>query len=199
MFCLVLVVTAAIFYHKANKTVWFYWLQDWNRDTHDYTLIMGSSSIGRLPATQLGYCRNVVLYGFNNGTTEDLSKYLRHANLQNTSKVIVYIGENDIAQNESPQTTFLQHSQLIENIRAKSSAAIAIVKLKYSPARIPHHANMLTFNKLLETTYKDDDSAQLIAFDSIKGRDYYLSDGIHLNRRGNTIFLNMIDTFCRNN
>lgn len=191
-----LLVISVLSYHKANKTVWFYWLQDLIREGQDFTLVLGSSSIDRLPSHKLKKCQNIVLYGFDNGIVEDISRYVKFADLSNISQLIIYIGENDIARNEDPKVTFAQYNQLINDIRAISSAPIGLIKLKYSPARARFHNQMADFNSLLEKKYQTQRGLKLIPFDEIRQSYYFISDGIHLNKDGNTAFLKMLDKFC---
>jgi hypothetical protein len=186
---------------KNQRLVVSYWLQDWQRTmqkpTENYTLFLGSSSIVRLPVEMLGDCAPIVKYGFSNGTTEDVSAYLANASLRNVARVVIYIGENDIARNEAPQVTVQQVNELIDDIKIKTAAPIALVKLKYSPARQQFHGDFLRFNQAMDAQYTHSTRISLLPFDKLKQRQLYVSDGIHLNARGNVSFSQLINAFCK--
>lgn len=194
---MLLIASLLIAYVNTDKTNLSYWYQDFVRKNEPYTLLLGSSSILRIPSDLLVDCKKPVIYGFNNGTTETIESYLLHANFKNASKVVLYIGENDIAQGERPEITFNQLKAIVTSIEAKTEGPIGIVKLKYSPARANEHTGVLGFNKLLEEHYDDKQFVQLIPFDEIMGVRWFISDGIHLNDKGNRQFSQWINDFCR--
>jgi lysophospholipase L1-like esterase len=207
---------------RHNRQIIGYWWQDFKRSsdqtTEKYTLLLGSSSIARLPNNLISACRPFVKYGFENGTTESINTYLRYGNLENLSKVILYIGENDIASKEPPQVTFNQLNNLLNIIQSKTNAPIAIIKLKYSPARQNTHAQMQKFNQKLEARFgkikqgvqnvqtqtnvasiKNQELVSrisLIPFDGLKQKYLYVQDGVHLNRAGYLKFTQLINAYC---
>lgn len=191
-----LIAISMIAYSNTDKTNLRYWYQDITRDNQPYTLLLGSSSILRMPVDLLIDCENPVVYGFNNGTTESIERYLRFANLDNANKVILYIGENDIARGEKPEITFSQLKEIIQIIDAGSKATIAIVKLKYSPSRTSSHIGVLELNRMLENEFANTQGIKLIPFDEINAAHLFIADGIHLNKRGNIMFSNWINEFC---
>lgn len=195
VFTIVLVVVLSI-YISVNKTNVAYWFQDYTRKNQSYTLLLGSSSIDRLPKKLLSDCIRPVVYGFSNGTTESVQSYLDHANLKYASKIVLYIGENDIAAGEDPLKTLRQLQVIVDNIKKKSTAEIALVKLKYSPARAKVHVNMLSFNQALEKQYLNVRPIHLIPFDELEHANWFVSDGVHLNKVGNQRFAEWINEFC---
>lgn len=193
-----LLVVAAIFaYINVDKTNVRYWYQDFVRKNEPYTLLLGSSSILRIPTNLLTDCKNPVVYGFNNGTTESIDSYLRYAKVEYATKIILYIGENDIARGENFETTFSQLKGIIQTFDANSGVEIGIVKLKYSPARAKFHDEFLLFNNSLEREFANTQDRKLIPFDEINTANSFIADGIHLNRAGNTQFSSLINDFCR--
>lgn len=193
-----LITILLVLYAKMNKTNIRYWYQDFTRDNSPYTLLLGSSSILRMPGDLLKDCENPVIYGFNNGLTENINSYLKFANLDNVNKVILYIGENDIARGEKPERTFSQLNEIIQIIKVRIKGDIALVKLKYSPSRANYHVMVLELNLMLENEFSNTEGVKLIPFDEIKGADLFIADGTHLNKRGNIMFSNWINDFCRN-
>ena len=196
MLCFALVGVAYYVYaHK--RTLLKYWWQDVTRDKIPFTLLLGSSSIARLPANLLVDCRNPILYGFHNGTTESISQYLAISKAFDASKIVLYIGENDIAHGEAYQDTFAQLTQIIQTIHTKTDAKIGLVKLKYSPVRVSVHADIQAFNTLLENTYGSSIKVELIPFDRFSNPNLFLQDGVHLNAEGTRIFAPLINQFCK--
>ena len=194
-----LITILIVVYTKIDKTNFRYWYQDYTRENQPYTLLLGSSSILRMPIDLLLECENPVIYGFNNGTTESIDSYLQYANFENVNKIILYIGENDIARGERPEITFSQLRsiiQTIQTIQAREKATIGIVKLKYSPSRTSSHVAILEFNRMLEIEFANTQGIKLIPFDEINTSNLFIADGIHLNKRGNIMFSNWINDFC---
>jgi len=191
-----LIVGLLIVFITSDKTNLRYWFQDFARQDKPYTLLLGSSSIFRLSPSLLTHCNNPVIYGFNNGTTESVNAYLSFANLENASKVIIYIGENDIAYGEQFATTFMQLNNIVNTVKSQTKAEIGLIKIKYSPARASSHEDMLEFNGMLVKQYAEDSLVQLIPFDKISNKSWFISDGVHLNNAGNRQFSEWINNFC---
>ena len=224
-----LIVSSLLVYlyvDKQQRRLVSYWWQDWQRSiqtpNQTYTLFLGSSSIARLPSAMVHDCSPMVKYGFDNGTTHNVSAYLSFANLQNVDKVVMYIGENDMARGELPTVTATEVIGLVNTIqaRARTSIPIALIKIKYSPARQFAHGAFLQFNELMETRYNAEDLGvapdnslnnngdllnvdstplvSLLPFDTLSESYYFVNDGIHLNALGNNKFTQFINDFCRN-
>jgi lysophospholipase L1-like esterase len=187
---------SAFFYLNHAQTV-RYWLQDFNERAVDYTFLIGSSSIARMPRDLLNDCGANKIYGFSNGTVEDIQTYLRFAELKNAKKIVIYIGENDIARGEASSLTFQQFVNLLNSIREKSDVPIGIASLKFSPAREDAHAEFETFNKRLHELVSATNNLHLIPYHQIKQKWLYSKDEIHTNNEGTTLFANMINEFCR--
>lgn len=201
---LALVLYLAINEHHSRLVS--YWYQDWQRTTQNlssnYTLFLGSSSITRLPSNMLGNCKPFIKYGFNNGTTEHVSAYLAFASLQNVGKVVMYIGENDIARGEAAVVTAGQVINMVDEIRSKTDVPIALVKIKYSPIRQAFHSGFFEFNELMVDRYGTADEVSsrnvtLLPLDSLRASNLYVSDGVHLNPLGYARFTQFINEFCR--
>jgi hypothetical protein len=186
---------------KQQRHLLSYWWQDWQRSverpTESYTLFIGSSSISRLPESMLNDCKPLAIYGFNNGTTENIRAYLANTSLQNVARVVLYIGENDIAIGEPPMDTAQQVIDLVSDIKTKTEAPIALVKLKYSPAREKFHSGFLRFNEAIDKHYMGLSQVSLLPFDKLTQQSLYVSDGIHLNMLGYAGFTHLIGSFCR--
>lgn len=185
-------------YNKNNKTLFYYRLLDFFRVESGYTLFLGSSSIDRLRTIDLYACKTPVIYGFHNGKTEHISEYLFQADINEVGRVILYIGENDLATGKPYLQTFSELRDIVRNIRAQTQAPIGIVKIKYSPARASAHPDFLRLNTALEDTFDSEQqhNVRLIPFDSIRSSSFFSNDGIHLNRNGNRSFIRMLNDFC---
>lgn len=197
MLVTVLMVGLILAYINLDKTNIDYWYQDFVRKNEPYTLLLGSSSIHRIPSNLLVDCENPVVYGFHNGTTESIESYFSFADFEYASKVVLYIGENDIARGEQPETTFNQLKAIVKTIEAKTQGTIGIVKLKYSPARVDSHIKVFSFNRMLEKQYGNTQAVQLIPFDKMIDPQWFVADGIHLNDSGNIKFSAWVNDFCR--
>lgn len=194
----ILIITILVIaYINVDKTNLRYWYQDFVRKNEPYTLLLGSSSILRMPLDLLFDCKKPVIYGFNNGTTESIESYFLHANFKNARKVILYIGENDIAYGEDAAATFSQLKAVVKAIESKTTGSIGIVKLKYSPARASAHNDVFSFNRMLDKYYANAQGVTLIPFDEIIDIRWFVDDGVHLNSNGNRQFSEWINDFCR--
>jgi lysophospholipase L1-like esterase len=104
--------------------------------------------------------------------------------------VIVYIGENDIADGMAGRVAALQVYGMVRSIRKGNPAAhIIVLGMKPSPARWAMRPEQLRFNRrimelirpLRNTAFADFGDKLLI--DGVPG-PYYDKAGIHLNREG---------------
>ncbi len=182
-----------------------YWYQDRVRDEASYTLFLGSSSIARLPANMVTACKPTVIYGFENGVAEDILMYLKFAELEKASRVIVYIGENDIAQGEQPLVTLSQVNRIITELLTLQHLEISIMTVKPSPRRVRHHLDFTKFNQALkedwsqlEESNSNTKRVSFIPFHNISNVIYYSRDGVHLNNAGYNVLSEMINATCIN-
>lgn len=193
-------VFALIYYwYQINREVISFWFEDRLRSDGVYTLLLGSSSIARLPARRLEDCNNPVAYGFNNGKVADIRRYLSWADLDNVNHLIIYIGENDIAHGASAEIVFAEFKELVLDLQntSTSDTRIGIVSLKFSPARKKRHQEFRRFNALINDFYGDRPQVAIIPYHQLSALSLYSIDGIHLNDEGTAKLLGMFDAFCR--
>ncbi len=175
-----------------------YWWQDWTQATPENTRFIGSSTIDRMPLYNLDGCGTTRALGFDNGTVDSLQRYVAGANFAGLNNIVIYIGENDIAQGQSVEQVWANLQQLVQYIDTHSSANIGIMLVKYSPARARFHEDYKVLNALIKKNYKDNVSINTIAFNSISSRRFYVGDGVHLNAYGYQQLFMLITRFCDN-
>lgn len=196
---IVALLVCFITYQAITSQTVNYWLKDKTRTTSDYTLFLGSSSIARLPVPLVSKCKPVVVYGFENGTTESIESYLRFADMQQAKHIVLYIGENDIAQGENYLQTAEQFNDIVSELLNSTDAKISIMTVKPSPRRIQFHADFRLFNNKIKDVWTNVNSTSrvsFIAFDTIRNPIYYVQDGVHLNKRGYQLLSSMINETC---
>lgn len=198
-------IVAICVYVLSNKQMVSYWYQDRLRDETSYTLFLGSSSIARLPENKVTQCEPTVIYGFENGVAEDIQTYLKFAKLQNVERIILYIGENDIAHGEAFSVTLSQVNEIITELLEFPELNISLMTIKPSPRRARFHSEFIQFNQSLEEYWSKSGILKnqggrlsFIPFHLIDRPVYYSQDGIHLNNAGYNALSLMINDACTN-
>ncbi len=155
-------------------------------------LVIGSSSIKRLPAAY--QCPNRLNRGIGGANIADLTLYLRLAQLPPTIEtVFIYAGENDIAR-QMPVDMALQHMKTLLNHihRQLPQANIHLITLKLSPARSSQHTMFRLFNSYLTGLANElpDVSIHTHTLNAPTNTvGLYKQDGIHLTSAGYLAFL----------
>ncbi len=128
---------------------------------------------------------------------EDIEIYFnRLIRAYTPSKIIFYIGENDLATTESPTEVMTQFKNLLNRAKVNfPRAQLYCGAIKVSPSRLNLNSKIKAFNSLLSqiSTCKFldlhgallDQSRQLL-------KDVWASDLLHLNQKGYQLWLNLI-------
>lgn len=190
------VIVCVSYYHKVDRVTAFYWWQDHFVLPPNHVKLIGSSTIDRFPLDMLFKCESVHSYGFDNGTIESINRYLYAADLSQASHIIIYIGENDIAMGKSVDQSIEEISVLIDNIKAKSNAKIALMNIKLSPSRASFHVPFVQFNRKIQQLVSTETQVNLMDFSAMLHERSYEHDGIHLNQTAYLKVANWINTFC---
>lgn len=115
-------------------------------------------------------------------------------------QVIVYAGENDIAEGASPHAVLADFIRFVQAVhRERPGTPIAFVSLKPSPARQAHLAAMREANLLVQTwvlaqdglDYIDVHTAMLDA-DGQPRTELFLRDRLHLSAEGHALWRQVI-------
>ncbi|MDT0608300.1 cyclic nucleotide-binding domain-containing protein [Croceitalea rosinachiae] len=118
----------------------------------------------------------------------------------NPSKIVLYAGENDLSEGRTPQEVLTDCKELVELILAKyPRAELAFISLKPSVERTHLIPQIMETNLLLSKYVIGELNAQfinvfarMITSDNRPRPELYLSDGLHLNKKGYTIWSNVI-------
>ena len=118
----------------------------------------------------------------------------------NPSKLILYAGENDITQGRTPLEVLADFKELIKAVKAKyPKVPLAIISLKPSVERAHLIPQFMELNELLsEYVITGLDAqfinvfSQMISLDDKPNPELYMSDGLHLNKKGYAIWSEVI-------
>lgn len=158
-------------------------------------LFLGSSSI-RLWADlekQFGELPIVVKRGFGGSRLADSARYADRLVLPYKPRlIIVYAGDNDLAEGATPQEVLASMQELVTNVRAELPATrLAYVSIKPSPLRLALLPNIQETNRLIrEYTSKTpnldyiDVFSKMLDSTGLPRADLYLADQLHLNAEG---------------
>jgi GDSL-like Lipase/Acylhydrolase family len=119
-------------------------------------IFYGSSSIRRwktLSQDFVGY--PVVNCGFGGSRLSDCVRYVSRLVLRlKPAAVVLYAGDNDLAQGAPPDQAFASFRNLYRALRGYSAQMpIAYISVKPSPARIRYIDNILRFNQMVQAFY----------------------------------------------
>ena len=217
--CLCLVVgiaTACVFFARKNKqevtirwTEINYLVQDYFSPPSATNLMLGSSSIARLVSEKYldPACGAWTNRGVGSSTIKDTLRYLRltKAN-ESMNKVILYLGENDLAKGTDFQTVLARYKTLLQALSEKfKNATVNIVPVKPSLSRMSTWATFQSLNQRIEEL---SESHEKLVFHNPEWMDVYrsgsdhethpwfLSDGVHLTHAGYLAFAEPINKAC---
>jgi lysophospholipase L1-like esterase len=165
----------------------------------------GSSSIRRwktLSEDFVGY--PVVNCGFGGSRLIDCVRYVSGLVLRlKPAAVVVYAGDNDLAQGVLPEQAFASFRDLYAALRGYSEQMpIAYISVKPCPARIGHIDNILRFNQMVQAFLKTQSATKYIDICTpMLGPDHkpnpalFVPDQIHLNDLGYQILRRDVSAF----
>jgi lysophospholipase L1-like esterase len=165
----------------------------------------GSSSIRRwktLSQDFIGY--PVVNCGFGGWRLSDCIRHLSDLVLRlKPAAVVLYVGENDLAQGAQPDQAFSSFRDLYRALRNYSEQMpIAYISVKPSPARIRYIGNILRFNQMVQAFLQNQPAAKYIdIYTAMLGPDQkpnpalFVQDQIHLSGLGYEIMRRKVSIF----
>nr|MBC7611899.1 G-D-S-L family lipolytic protein [Pseudopedobacter sp.] len=118
-------------------------------------------------------------------------------------QIVVYSGENDIAEGASPEVTFDRFKILFELIRKKTpQVSISFIAIKPSISREKMMPEMVYANELIKTFLSAQDNTSFINVYPLmlkdNGRpmdDIFLDDNLHMNQKGYDIWIKAITPY----
>ena len=116
------------------------------------------------------------------------------------SKIVLYAGENDLAQGKTPQEVLNDCNKLVQMILAKyPKVPLAFISLKPSIEREAMIPQIIETNLLLSKYVIGELNAQfinvfgqMITMDNRPKPELYMSDGLHLNKKGYALWSSVI-------
>ncbi|MEQ9286900.1 MAG: GDSL-type esterase/lipase family protein [Cyclobacteriaceae bacterium] len=150
--------------------------------------------------------RKITNRGFGGSQTSDLWQFRDRLILPyEPSQVIIYVGENDIAAEESPRQVVGEGIELIEWVISNfPEARVAFVSMKPSLKRWHLKDQMQEANKKYEKYARKNDNVNYInVWDAMLGddgtprKDIFLEDGLHMNKNGYAIWQSIFDPFLK--
>jgi lysophospholipase L1-like esterase len=168
-------------------------------------IFYGSSSIRRwktLSQDFVGY--PVVNCGFGGSRLTDCVRYVSRLVLRlKPAAVVVYAGDNDLAQGALPDQAFASFRDLYGALRGYSAQMpIAYISVKPSPARIRFIDNILRFNGMVRSFLQKQPSTQYIdIYTAMLGPDQkpnpalFVQDQIHLSGLGYQMLRRDVSSF----
>jgi lysophospholipase L1-like esterase len=146
----------------------------------------------------------VVNCGFGGSRLSDCVRYVSPLVLRlQPAAVVLYAGDNDLAQGASPDQAFASFRDLYGALRGYSAQMpIAYISVKPCPARIGNLDNILRFNQLVKAFLHHRPAAQYIdVCTAMLGPDrkpdpaLFVQDQIHLSKLGYQILRQDVSTF----
>jgi lysophospholipase L1-like esterase len=168
-------------------------------------IFYGSSSIRlwkTLSQDFIGY--PVVNCGFGGSRLSDCVRYVSRLVLRlKPAAVVLYAGDNDLAQGALPDQAFASFRDLYRALRSYSAQMpIAYISVKPSPARIRYLDNILRFNQMVKGFLQKQPATKYIdIYTAMLGPDQrpnpalFVQDQIHLSGLGYQMLRRDVSTF----
>ncbi len=168
-------------------------------------IFYGSSSVRRwktLSQDFTGY--PVVNCGFGGSRLSDCVRYVSRLVLRlKPAAVVLYAGDNDLAQGALPDQAFASFRNLYRALRGYSAQMpIAYISVKPSPARIRYIDNIRRFNEMVQAFLQNQPATKYIdIYPAMLGPDqkpnpaFFVQDQIHLNVLGYQMLRRGVSTF----
>jgi lysophospholipase L1-like esterase len=168
-------------------------------------IFYGSSSIRRwktLSQDFVGY--PVVNCGFGGSRLTDCVRYVSRLVLRlKPAAVVLYAGDNDLAQGARPEQAFASFRDLFAALRRYSEKMpIAYISVKPCPARIRYIENIIRFNQMVQAFLQTQPATQYIdIYTAMLGPDHkpkpalFVQDQIHLSDLGYQVLRRDVSSF----
>ena len=173
------------------------------------TLLLGSSSIVRMPPGRPA-CGAVLNRGMGSASLADIARYLDRApEAVRAGRVVVYAGERDVAAGADVAAIDAAYAALLERLSAWGPAdGVHVLALKPGPRRRALWPTFERVNGRLRERAAADPGIHFHAVPHAAwhppadarpaGGDAFVADGVHLAPRGYELFLNGLESQCRN-
>lgn len=165
-------------------------------------LFVGSSSIRLWTGVETAFQSTpVIKRGFGGSRMLDCARYVGQLVLPYAPRlVVVYAGDNDLAEGRSPQEVLQSYTDFVAQVReALPGTRIAYISIKPSPLRASLMAHAVETNRLVQAysasapnlDYIDIFSRMLDA-DGKPRADLFAADALHLNAAGYALWQSVI-------
>ncbi|MFK8051681.1 MAG: GDSL-type esterase/lipase family protein [Woeseiaceae bacterium] len=174
-----------------------------NPPAQDAVLFVGSSSI-RMWAPHIAKDLHpipVVARGFGGSNMHDVNFFFdRIISPYRPRAIVVYVGENDIAQGISPKQLLAEYESFVATVKSTlPDTRVYYLSIKPAPARRGAWKTMSKANQLI-ADYSSRDAALFFVdvatpmLDASGGprADIHIDDGIHMNRQGYKIWTDIL-------
>jgi lysophospholipase L1-like esterase len=144
--------------------------------------------------------------GFGGATMSDCTRYLERVVIPYKPRlVLVYAGDNDLAEGRQPRHVLDQFVSFVEGIRRTLPATrIAYISIKPSPAREGLIVKMREANELILKYARASDNLDFIDVftpmldsDGQPRKELFGTDSLHLNRAGYALWRSIIAPYVR--
>ena len=202
--CVVVFSAAAQAQHRfEDEIVQFEQLDNANPPNTGQILFTGSSSIRMWKSLSQDFPDvEVINRGFGGSTFDDLLHFYERVILPySPKKILIYEGDNDIADGQSAKQVLQNFKALTERLRKDfPSIEIAFISIKPSPARWDLHKEMENANRLIHSYCQSEGLTFLDVYHSMVHKkrpipDYFVSDSLHMTDAGYKVWVDTIRPF----
>jgi lysophospholipase L1-like esterase len=170
-------------------------------------LFIGSSSIQMWKNLAEDFPQvDVVNRGFGGSEIADSTYYVDRIVVPYRPRMIVlYAGDNDLANGNTPQKVFEDYKEFVNRVKAKlPKARIAFISIKPSLARASLMPKMRAVNELIRSyAASDKHLAYIDVFTPMLGQDgkpqpeLFGPDGLHMSKQGYSLWRGVIAPYLR--
>lgn len=178
-----------------------------NAPAKDVVLFTGSSSIRLWQSLAQDFPQVKVLNrGFGGSEIADSTFYVDRMIVPYQPRMILlYAGDNDIANNKTPQKVFEDYKAFVSRVRQKLPITrIAFISIKPSPARASLLESMRQANEMIKDYVSHDQSLVYIDVFSpmlgVNGKprpELFGPDNLHMNKEGYRLWKSVIAPYLR--
>lgn len=168
-------------------------------------LFTGSSSIVKWTTLKADFPGKIILNrGFGGSELSDLLHYAdRIVVPYEPSRIVIYGGENDLQQGQTPAAVLATFRSLCEKVHtALPSARIAFISLKPSPSRAKILPAVIEANRLIAAECARDPRRvfidiypSMLGADGQPRRELFVTDMLHLNADGYAVWRPLVAPF----
>jgi len=150
--------------------------------------------------------RTIIRRGFGGSTLEDCVRYLDRLVLPYRPRlVVVYAGDNDVAQGALAGQVLERFKQFVEGIRAQlHGTRIAFISIKPSPARLGRLGTIRRANSLVQAYIADkpyleyiDIFRPMLNAEGLPRPELFSQDELHLNPTGYALWKSVVAPYVQ--